>query len=131
MIEKELTCINCPLGCALTIRYNEEKYTHKTLTEDDIRISGNKCPKGVAYGKKEILSPTRIVTSSMRVKNGNYALVSVKTAAAIPKEKIRAIMKHIRKPTVNAPIAIGDILISNVANTGVNIVATRTITKKQ
>jgi len=129
MTKKELTCINCPLGCQLTVTYDENKLATNTLTLDDVDVQGNTCPRGLAYGKKEIVAPTRIVTSSIPVEGGCYAMASVKTAHDIPKGKIFSIMKEILATKITAPVKIGDVLIHDVADTGVDIVATRNVKK--
>ena len=115
METKEMTCINCPMGCQLTV----------SIDGDNIEVTGNTCPRGVAYAKDEVTHPTRIVTSTIRVSNGQR--VSCKTKVAIPKGKIFDIMKVIRSSKVNAPIKIGDVLIKDVCNTGVDIVATKNV----
>ena len=86
---------------------------------------------GCPLGCKEVTNPTRIVTSIVRVKNGNIAVVSVKTKEDIPKAKIHDCIKALKDVEVEAPIKIGDVLVSNIAGTGVDIVATRNIRKKQ
>lgn len=114
--QKELTCICCPIGCALTV-----------IIADDssVTVTGNRCPRGAAYGEKEVTNPTRIVTSTVRVTGYPDAVVSVKTASDIPKGRIDDCMKALADVTVAAPIHVGDIILENVADTGVNIVATR------
>ena len=119
METRELTCICCPLGCALTV----------TIDGDRIDVTGNSCGRGVEYGRKEVLSPTRVVTSSVHVTGGGIDMVPVKTKKDIPKDKIFACMKEIRKITAEAPVAIGDVLIPDCAGTGVAIVATRNVKK--
>lgn len=114
---RELTCIRCPLGCQLKV----------TIEGDEINVTGNSCGRGIEYGKKEVLSPTRMVTSSVRVLGGEHDMVSVKTSQDIPKDKIFDCMEEIRKVTVNAPVSIGDVIIKDCAKTGVSIVATRDV----
>ena len=116
-MRRELTCIRCPIGCQLVVETNE----------DTIAVTGNSCPRGVDYGTKEVTNPTRIVTSSVKVFGGKLPLVSVKTANDIPKEKIFDVMAEIRKCTVYAPIHTGDIVMHNVAGTGTDIIATKTV----
>jgi len=111
----EMTCINCPMGCQLTVKKDG----------DNIMVSGNTCPRGAAYGKDEVVNPTRIVTSTIKVINGER--VSCKTERAIPKGKIFDCMKEIRHKKVEAPIKIGQVLIENVCGTGINVVATKNI----
>ncbi len=114
----EMTCICCPVGCALKA---------EILADGRVQVTGNKCPRGAAYGEKELISPTRIVTSTVRVAGRKDAVVGVKTASDIPKEKIMECMKALRNITVTPPVAIGDVVLKNVADTGVDIVVTRGI----
>lgn len=117
---RELICIGCPMGCQLTVNMEDA---------DNITVTGNTCPRGEAYGKKEVTNPTRIVTSSVKINDGTIARVSVKTENDIPKGKIFDIMKEIREVTVTAPIHIGDVIIKNVADTGVDVIATKDVSR--
>lgn len=117
IITKELTCIGCPLGCPLTV----------TIDGENITVAGHTCPRGAAYGKKEVSNPTRIVTSSVHVDGGELEMVSVKTKQDIPKDKIFDIMKEICALTVPAPVKIGDVIIADCAGTGVPVVATKNV----
>ena len=92
-----------------------------------VGVSGNTCPRGEAYGRKECTNPTRIVTSTVRVAGGNFPVVSVKTASDIPKGKMADCVRALKEVTAQAPIHIGDVLLENVAETGVNIIATRNV----
>lgn len=114
---KNLTCIGCPLGCALTV----------SIDCDNIGVEGNTCPRGADYAKKEVTNPTRIVTSSVRVNGADIARVSVKTASDVPKSKIFDCMKEISAVQLNAPVSIGDIVIENCAGTGVSVIATKNV----
>ena len=114
---RNLICIGCPLGCPVTV----------TMDGEDIQVAGNTCPRGADYAKKEVLSPTRIVTSSIRVNNGVIARVSVKTKSDIPKSKIFEVMDEIRNTRVDAPVSMGQILIGDCAGTGVEIIATKSV----
>lgn len=117
MEKRELICIGCPLGCPMSV----------TIDGDEITVKGNTCARGDAYAKKEILSPTRIVTSTVRVKGGAVAKVSVKTKTDIPKNKIFECMKEIRSTCVEAPVKIGDVIIADCGATGVDIIATKNV----
>ena len=113
-----LICIGCPLGCPLTVEMegNEVK-----------SVAGNTCPRGDAYAKKELTNPTRIVTSTVRVAGGKLAMVSVKTQSDIPKGKIFDCVKALKDVEVVAPVKIGDVIVENVAGTGVNVIATKNV----
>ena len=120
MEERELICIRCPVGCALTVAVGEEGVT----------VTGNACPRGAEYGAKEVTHPTRTVTGSIRVNGGSLPLVSVKTVPEIPKEAIFPVMAAIRAASVDAPVATGQVLIPDVAGTGSDVVATKTVPAK-
>lgn len=109
---KNITCINCPMGCPLTVEING----------DDIKVSGNTCKRGDVYGKQEVTSPKRVVTSLVRIKDG--AVVSCKTNVAIDKAMIFKVLDELRKVEVTLPVKIGDVIIENVLGTGADIVAT-------
>ena len=113
---KELICINCPLGCHLSVDDSDVK---------DMKVTGNTCPRGVVYAKNELTAPKRMVTSSVPVVGGNVLRVSVKTSDPIPKEKIFECLEVIKTIKAKAPVAIGDVLYANVCGSGANIVATR------
>ena len=119
IMEMELTCICCPNGCRLKV--NKEKK----------KVRGNKCPRGEEYGINEITNPLRIVTSTVKIKNGEYDVIPVKTEKAISKKLIFKAMEEINKVIVEAPIKMGDIVIENILNTGVNVIATRDIENKK
>ena len=101
---RELICINCPLGCGLTVTLKDAEV---------VKVEGNTCPKGEAYGKKEVTNPTRIVTSTVRVSGGVLPVVSVKTA-----------LKNVK---IQAPVSIGDVVVEDVCGTGVSVIATKNI----
>ena len=113
-----LICIGCPLGCPLTVEMEGSEVK---------AVSGNTCPRGDAYARKEMTNPTRIVTSTFRVAGGRLAMVSVKTASDIPKGKIFDCVKALKEVEVKAPVKIGDVIVENVAGTGVNIIATKNV----
>jgi CxxC motif-containing protein len=117
----ELTCIGCPLGCPITVTLEQKEVT---------AVTGNTCPRGDAYARKEVTNPTRIVTSTVRVAGGTSVMVSCKTKEDIPKGKIFDVIEALRDVSVPAPIQIGDILVRDVAGTGVDVVATKEVAAK-
>ena len=111
---KELTCIVCPRGCRLHV-------------DDDMNVTGNFCPRGKEYAISELTHPVRTITTSIRVNNRPYTLVSVKTSGAVPKDKIFDVMEEIDKLEASAPTRIGDVVKENILGLGVNIVITKNI----
>ena len=111
---KEFTCIICPRGCRLKV-------------DDDMNVTGNTCPRGKEYAISELTNPVRSITSSVRVRNRDDLLVSVKTSGQIPKGKIFEVMDEINKIAVDAPTRIGDVAKKNILGLGVDILITKNI----
>lgn len=112
-----ITCISCPVGCRMTV----------VIEDGEVKsITGNTCKRGEVYARQESVRPLRMVTAVARVA-GSAVPVSLKTESPIPKEKIRACMDEINSLQLHLPILLGDVLKENVAGTGVNLVATRTL----
>ena len=57
-------------------------------------------------------------------------MVSVKTKQDIPKDKIFDCVRALKGVKVEAPVYIGDVIVANVAGTGVDIVATKNVLKR-
>lgn len=114
MEKRELTCIVCPVGCRVTVEIEGE----------EMRVSGNQCKRGEAYCRQEVSCPVRTVTSLVAVSGSEHPLCPVKTSRAIPRAKIAEVLAILRTMRVKAPVAIGDILVANIAGTGADLVAT-------
>lgn len=118
MEEKNLICINCPLGCMLTVAMDGKKI---------VSVAGNTCRRGDTYARKELANPTRIVTSTVRVLGGSESMVSVKTKEDIPKGKVLECVRALKDVVLPAPVKIGDVILEDAAGTGVSIVATKNV----
>ncbi|MBQ4556612.1 MAG: DUF1667 domain-containing protein [Clostridia bacterium] len=110
-----MICIVCPMGCPLSV----EK------TADGFKVSGNTCPRGEKYAIAECTAPTRTLTSIVPVKGKD--MVSVKSSAPLPKEKIFDCVNVLATITLDAPVKVGDIIVKDILGTGVDIVATKNI----
>lgn len=117
-MERNMTCISCPIGCYLTVTLADGMVTN---------VAGNNCPRGKTYAEKECTNPVRMVTSTVRLYGSDLNVLPVKTKEAIPKDKIFACVQQLAAVEVNAPVAVGDVVVENICNTGVDIVATRTV----
>ncbi len=116
-MKKNLICINCPLGCNLEVEYTQQEL---------ISVEGNTCVRGVDYARNELFSPKRMITSTIAVK-GSKVRIPVKTEVAVDKAKIMEVMKFIAMHNHTLPISRGDVIIHDVAQTGVDVIATKTI----
>ena len=115
-----LTCIGCPLGCQIEVMMEDGEI---------LLVTGNTCPRGEKYARKEVTAPTRIVTSSVRVYGSTKGerMVQVKTVSDIPKAKIMDVIRSLAGVSVPCPVHIGDILIHDIAGTGVDMAATKDV----
>lgn len=122
MTEKDIICIHCPKGCRVSIDFSENE-NDKVINS----ITGYGCKKGLEYVQEEIRNPSRIITTTVKVINGDLSLLPVKTEKGIPKELIFSAMNEIRNIEVEAPVKVGQIIRNNLLNTGIDIIATRDI----
>lgn len=113
-MEKELICINCPMGCRMTATMENGAVTS---------VTGNVCKRGEAYAREELTHPVRMVTALVRV-NGRAEPLSVKTDSPIDKALIFPALDALKNVSVNAPVAIGDVVLAAVCGTKARFVAT-------
>lgn len=115
MEAREMTCIACPMGCRLIVRQSGA---------GGIEVENYGCKRGITYGEQEFSCPMRQVTSSVAVRGGKRPLCSVKTRSTVPKSGIPDVLAAIRQAAVEAPVAIGQVIVPDIAGTGVDLVAT-------
>jgi CxxC motif-containing protein len=114
-----LTCIRCPKGCQVTVALEGGRVT---------AVTGNGCPRGDAYARKEVTDPTRVVTTVVPVSGSGVArMVSVKTAGDVPKAKVLDVVRALSGVRLAAPVHIGDVVLADVCGTGVDVVATKDV----
>lgn len=116
-MEQQITCINCPVGCRMQVTVENGEVTN---------VAGNSCKRGLSYAMQECVAPQRMVTAVVTVANRKTP-VSVKTRTPIPKEKIGACMAQLGGLNVHAPVHMGDVVCPNVCETGVDVIATKTV----
>ena len=132
-----ITCVICPKGCNIKVDWDN---TNKEI----LNVEGNSCPRGYKYATAEVVHPERVLTSTVRVKlplcsnplspyfckKQKYELVPIRSASPIPKESIMAAMEEISKTVIDTSsfangLKMGDVVIENVANTGINMISCR------
>ncbi|MEG2782298.1 MAG: DUF1667 domain-containing protein [Oscillospiraceae bacterium] len=116
---KDLVCVACPLGCPIKV----------TLDNNGIvtDVTGNTCKRGYEYAHTECTNPTRSLTSTVKVVGGKLPVVPVKSSAALPKGILFECMKVINTACLKAPVKIGDVVVKDILNTGIDIVATNEV----
>ncbi|MEA3309998.1 MAG: DUF1667 domain-containing protein [Chloroflexota bacterium] len=115
-VTEKMICITCPMGCTLQVTHEDNKV---------LNVEGNGCPRGKRYAQEELTDPRRMVATTVRVNGGLHPLVPVYTAAPIPKQLIFELLAQIRQIEINAPVEIKQVVLANVLNTGIDVVASR------
>ena len=122
MVEiKHLTCIGCPMSCPLEL----------TIVDGKIhQVTGNECKRGEEYARQEFAAPSRMVSTTIACSAGLWPRLPVKTAAAIPKDKVIEAVQTLHTLKVKAPIQTGQVILENVAETGIAVIATRSLPRR-
>ncbi len=114
-----IICIVCPVSCPVDVEWTQE--------DGVLGIKNHLCRLAHEYVEGELFDPRRLLTTSMPVDGGDWPLVSVKTDPPIPKDMMLEAMDEITGVRVDAPIAVGDVLITNLLGTGSDVIATRNV----
>jgi CxxC motif-containing protein len=114
-IQEKVICVVCPKGCTLWV----------TREGQNVLEVQNGCKRGHEYAKQELVDPRRMVASSVRVKGGLHPLLPVYTSAPFPKPRIPELLSLLRKVEVAAPVALDQLILENVFETGINVHASR------
>ncbi len=113
---KDLICVACPLGCPITVTLDE----NGAVTN----VTGNSCKRGLEYANTECTNPTRSLTTTVKVNGGRLPVIPVKSSSALPKGLMFDCMKIINDTCIESPVKIGEIVVKNILDTGIDIVAT-------
>ena len=115
MDEKQITCIICPSSCRITVKAEGGEIKS---------VEGYTCKRGLEYAQSEYLHPERKLTSTVKAAGYKAPVISVRTSKPIPKDMQMACMKVIQGLTVEAPFEIGRVVMSNILNTGADLILT-------
>ena len=110
-----LICIECPRSCELSVH----------CLGESCDVKGHLCPKGETYGIEEVLSPKRVLTTTVKVNSALVPRLPVRTESAIPKALIGACMDQVRLIACEVPIKMGEVVLKNLLGTGLDLIATR------
>ena len=122
------SCTTCPSECLLTVEVERETDGSVAAVRS---VTGNSCPRGDSFAHKEFTCPMRVLTTTVAVSGGDEALLPVRTAEAIPLELHAQAMALIRGLVVNAPIHMGDVILPNLLDSNIDLVASMDVTKGQ
>jgi CxxC motif-containing protein len=113
--EPVIICIGCPLGCRVTLTLNDQG--------EILDVSDNQCNDGKKYAISEFKSPKRILTATVITEGSPRMLLPVRTRQPIPKDRLRDCMSVLSRVKVRPPIRMGEVIVSNILNTGADIVS--------
>lgn len=120
--ERVFTCINCPMGCTIKVKIEDDEIAS---------ISGSDCKAGEKYVKAELENPTRVLTSTVKVKNGVLPRVPVKSNEELPKGDILKCVRRLDDVEVEAPVDIHTTVVEDILGTGADIVTTRSLERRE
>ena len=122
----QFNCTTCPSECLLTVEVERESDGGVAAVRS---VTGNSCPHGDKFAHQELTCPMRVLTTTVAISGGDEALLPVRTAEAIPLELHAQAMALIRGLVVNAPIHMGDVILPNLLDTNINLVASMDINR--
>lgn len=115
---KTLTCLGCPMGCPLQLSIENGEIAE---------ITGYECKRGEAYARQEYTNPCRLVSTTVACSAGLWPRLPVKTVGVVPKDRVLAVARALHALTIEAPVEMGQIIVDDVAGTGVAVIATRSL----
>ena len=116
--KRHFVCVICPIGCEVDVVHDGDRI---------ISMEGNKCKKSEEFVKQELIEPMRVLTSTVRIQGARWPIIPVRTDKAVPKRLFPRIMSQLRRIELQAPISMLDVVVKDVAGTGANVIATRTM----
>ena len=116
-MKKTITCIICPKGCQI----------QATEENGELKLEGYSCKRGKIYASNEYYHPSRMLTSTVRIEGARIPLIPIRSTKPVPKDRIMDVMDKLAQIQVNAPIKIGEIIVQDILDLNLDIVATRTL----
>ncbi|MDR2748033.1 MAG: DUF1667 domain-containing protein [Treponema sp.] len=114
---REFICIVCPTSCRLTV----------TEAAGRVAVSGNECPRGEKHGIREYQEPTRMLTTTVAIQGGTLPRLPVISREEVPKALLDRCLRTLYAMKVSAPLCCGDVIVKNICNTGVDVIASRSM----
>ena len=119
--KRHFVCVICPIGCEVDVVHDGDRI---------ISMEGNKCKKSEEFVKQELIEPMRVLTTTVRIQGARWPIIPVRTDKAVPKRLFPRVMRQLRRIDLQAPVSMLDVVVKDVAGTGANVIATRTVSHK-
>lgn len=120
MEAKKITCIICPVGCEIAV---------ELAPDGPPRVNGNQCKRGYEYAVSEAVDPRRVLTTTVRVRNGRLPVVPVRTSVPVPKNRLSDLMAALAGIVVTAPIKKGQVIVADIGGLGADLIASRDLSE--
>ncbi|MGN1414274.1 MAG: DUF1667 domain-containing protein [Anaerovoracaceae bacterium] len=121
-MKREIVCITCPNSCVMEVTMKEAGQVSE--------VSGNRCVRGADFAKSEVAHPVRTLCTTVRTIYKECSVLPVRVNGTVPKERIREAMNAINQVTVDRPVGIGDVILSNLLGLGVDVIATSSVLRE-
>jgi CxxC motif-containing protein len=118
-MNKQIKCIVCPIGCSIHVDFNED-------TKEIISFSGNECKRGIKFIKEELVRPSRLLTTTIKINSVLCGRLPVRSDIPVPKEKIQEMVKEVKKIRINIPVKAGQIIVDDFMGSGIKILSCST-----
>lgn len=119
--QKTVICVVCPVGCEIGV---------SKVSGGDTQLSGFRCARGEEYARMELDNPRRILTTTVKVREGIMPLLPVRTRTPIPKDEMFTIMTSLADLVIEAPVKMGDVVVRNILGLGTDVIATRDLARR-
>lgn len=116
-------CTTCPNDCKLTVEVEVSDDGSKTIKN----VSGNRCPRGIAFAQSEVTRPVRVLATTVQIEGGDEQLLPVRSNEALPFDQHFEAMEILRTVVVSAPVTMGDVIVANILDSGIDIVASMNV----
>lgn len=116
--KRHFTCVTCPVGCEIDVELRDGEV---------LSITGNRCAKGKEFVQQELEEPMRVLTTTLPIEGAKWAMLPVRTDRSIPRRLFFEVMGELACVELKAPVQVSDVIVEDVAGTGANIMATRSM----
>jgi CxxC motif-containing protein len=114
--ETELICIMCPLACRVTVTIDDE--------DNVTGVTNHLCKEGEKYAIAEYKFPGRVLTTTLLTDDAAQPLLPTRSNKPIPKTRLMDVMYSLSEIRVKPPVKMAQVVVPNVAGTGVDMVST-------
>lgn len=119
---QQFDCIVCPMSCHIEVELKDQM--------EIVKVCGNRCPRGEAYVRQEVVCPMRMLTTTVRIHDAIHPLLPVITSQSVPREKLFDIMELCKTLEICAPVHEHQILVHNIADSGADLLASRSMSRR-